>query len=165
MPTGIYERKRQAEQYSITSSGLERTEDMTKRQEPDGFETYWSIWRPNARHTDGRGLARETFAKLVKNGADPQDIIDGAKWFFSTMKDRDRDYVPLSSTWLNRQSFEDLAEQYRAHEARKAERLRVVEGQRAQEQSTNVVSIDAERRAELAARARAVVGGVKLQEA
>lgn len=132
---------------------------MSKQQESEEFRAFWSIWRPNARHTDGRGLARETFAKLVKNGADPQDVIDGAKWFFHTMKDRDRDYVPLSSTWLNRQSFEDLAEQYRAYEARRQER------QRSQEQSTNVVSIDAERRAELAARARAVVGGVKLQEA
>jgi hypothetical protein len=104
-------------------------------------------------------LARETFAKLVKNGADPQDIIDGAKWFFLTMKDRDRDYVPLSSTWLNRQSFEDLAEQYRAHEARKAER------QRSQEQSTNVVSIDAERRADMAERMKAVAAAMRVQEA
>jgi hypothetical protein len=95
---------------------------MAKRQEPEGFETFWLIWRPHARHTDGRGLARDTFAKHVKNGADAQDIVDGAKCFFRTMKDRDRDYVPLAATWLNRMSFEDLAEQERVYEAKVAER-------------------------------------------
>lgn len=129
------------------------------RQEPEGFAEFWDVWRPYSRHTDGRGIARETFAKHIKNGACPRDIIQGARWFFHTMKERDRDYVPLCATWLNRGAYEDLAEQYRAYEARKAER------QRAQEQSTNVVSIDPDRRAEMAAKARALVGGVKLQEA
>lgn len=129
------------------------------KQEPEGFKEFWEgVWRPHARHTDGRGIARETFAKLVKNGADPQDIVDGAKCFFRTMKDRDRDYVPLASTWLNRGAFEDLAEQERAYEARRQERLRA--------QSDNVVPISeqipAERRAEIAALGRARVAGVKM---
>lgn len=123
------------------------------RQEPEGFADFWSVWRPHARHTDGRGLARETFAKQIKNGADPQDIIDGAKCFFRTMKDRDRDYVPLASTWLNRGAFEDLAEQERAYESRRQDRLR------AKEQPANVVNmISPERRAEMAAQARRAVG-------
>jgi hypothetical protein len=125
------------------------------RQEPEGFDQYWSIWRPHARHTDGRGLARETFAKHVKNGADPQDIIDGAKCFFRTMKERDRDYVPLASTWLNRGCFEDLAEQERSYQARIAE-LKAKAAQQTVVQSENVVSISPERRAEL---------GRQLQEA
>lgn len=95
---------------------------MIKRQEPEGFATFWDVWRPHARHTDGRGQARETFAKHLKGGADPQDIIDGAKWFFRTMKERDRDYVPLASSWLNRGAYEDFCEMERAHQAKVAER-------------------------------------------
>jgi hypothetical protein len=121
------------------------------KQEPEGFSDFWSIWKPHARHTDGRGLARETFSKLIKNGADPQDIIDGAKCFFRTMKDRDRDYVPLASTWLNRGAFEDLAEQERTYAAKQLER-RVREAQA----SENVVSISQERREELARQARSL---------
>jgi len=86
--------------------------------EPEGFDAFWGIWRPRARHTDGRGLARESFTKHINAGADPQDIIDGARCFFRTMKDKDREFVPLSSTWLNRGSFEDLAELERAYQAK-----------------------------------------------
>lgn len=116
------------------------------RQEPEGFPEFWSIWRKHARHTDGRGLARETFAKHVKAGADPQDIIDGAAYFFRTMKERDREFVPLSSTWLNRQSFEDLAVSERQYQQRKAE----IE-QRRQDES-NVTKLDDARRAEISER-------------
>lgn len=92
---------------------------MTKtRQEPEGFADFWSIWRPHARHTDGRGLARDAFTKHVRAGANPQDIIDGARHFFRTMKEKDREFVPLSSTWLNRCSYEDLAEVERAYQLR-----------------------------------------------
>ena len=77
------------------------------RKEPDGFPEFWSIWRPFARKTDGRGLARETFAKHVRAGADPQDIINGAAWFLRTLKERDREFIPLSATWMNRGTYED----------------------------------------------------------
>jgi hypothetical protein len=76
-------------------------------KEPQGFPTFWEIWRPHARKTDGRKLARETFAKHVRSGADPEDIILGAAWFLRTMKERDREFIPLSSTWMNRGSYED----------------------------------------------------------
>lgn len=89
--------------------------------EPDGFSEWWDIWRPISRHTDGRGLARETFRRHVLNGALPQDIIDGTRWFIRSMKDRDREYVPLSSTWLNREAYLDGCEQERTYQARLAE--------------------------------------------
>lgn len=92
---------------------------MTKA-EPEGFKEFWEqIWRPHARHTDGRGLARDTFTKHVRAGAEAQDIIDGARYFFRSMKDKDREFVPLSSTWLNRMSYEDLAIQERAYQLRR----------------------------------------------
>lgn len=90
--------------------------------EPTGFAEFWSIWLPHARHTDGRGLARETFRRHLLNGAMPEDIIDGARWFLRSMTDRDRQYVPLSSTWLNREAYIDLCEKERAYQARLNER-------------------------------------------
>lgn len=130
-----------------------------KRKEPEGFAEFWAIWRKYARHTDGRGLAREAFAKHVRAGADPQDIIEGAMCFFRTMKDRDREYVPLSATWLNREAYGDLAEQEREHQQRIAEAQ--------QRRAENVVSIreaasaniPQERRSEVVARARAAMRG------
>lgn len=90
--------------------------------EPEGFAEFWSIWLPHARHTDGRGLARETFRRHLLNGAMPDDIIDGARWFIRSMTDRDRQYVPLSSTWINREAYIDLCEKERAYQARLNER-------------------------------------------
>lgn len=92
------------------------------KQEPEGFAEFWALWRPNARHTDGRGLARETFAKHIRAGADPQDIVYGAKCFFRTMKERDREFVPLASTWINREAYIDLAVLERQREQRMQER-------------------------------------------
>ena len=134
---------------------------MTKerRKEPEGFAEFWAVWRKYARHTDGRGLAREAFSKHVRAGADPQDIIAGAMCFFRTMKDRDREYVPLSATWLNREAYTDLAEQEREHQ----ERINAAQ----QRRSENVVpireaasaEIPEERRREAVARARAMMRG------
>lgn len=89
--------------------------------EPEGFPAFWEQWRKIARHTDGRGLARETFRKHILNGAEPQDIIDGASWFIRNLSERDKEYVPLSSTWLNRGSYEDACEKERAFRERQAE--------------------------------------------
>lgn len=130
-----------------------------KRNEPEGFAEFWAIWRKYARHTDGRGLAREAFTKHVRAGADPQDIIEGAVCFFRTMKDRDREYVPLSATWLNREAYTDLAEQEREYQQRIAEAQ--------QRRAENVVpireaassAIPQERRSEVVARARAAMRG------
>jgi len=91
---------------------------MTKREEPEGFSEFWTIWRKYARHTDGRGLARDAFTKHVRSGADPQDIIDGVTHFFRTMKDKDREFVPLSATWINREAYTDLAALERSYQLR-----------------------------------------------
>lgn len=128
----------------------------TKAHETPEFVEFWESWRPMSRETDGRGDARDTFLEHVKRGADPMDIVHGAKWFLRNLKDRD--FIPLASSWMNKRSYEDQAEEYRAYEARRQERLRA--------QSDNVVPISeqipAERRAELAALGRARVAGVKM---
>jgi len=129
------------------------------RQEPEGFADFWAVWRPHARHTDGRGLAREAFAKHLKSGACAQDMIDGAKYFFRTMKERDKEFVPLSATWLNRGAYEDMAE------AERAIQQRVVERQKAA--APNVVTLqqpvreDPAKREEMAARLRQVANSLR----
>lgn len=93
-----------------------------REHEPEGFPEFWSIYQPVARHTDGRGLAREAYRKQILRGAEPQDIIDGARWFVRNLSPRDRDgYVPLASTWLNREAYPDFAEKERAFQRRLAE--------------------------------------------
>lgn len=107
------------------------------RNEPEGFAEFWEgVWRKHARHTDGRGLARDAFRKHVLAGSDPQDIIDGAKCFFRTMKERDREFVPLSSTWINREAYIDLAQQEREYQAKMEEGRR-----RREEVPENVVQM------------------------
>jgi hypothetical protein len=133
----------------------------TKADETPEFVLFWEQWRRFARKNDGRGEARDTFVKHIKAGADGSDIADGATWYLNNLTERDKEYIPLASTWINRRAYEDMAEQHRSHMAVIEERR----ARRAQEQSTNVVSIDPDRRADMAAKARALVGGVKLQEA
>lgn len=87
------------------------------RQEPEGFNDFWSIWRPHMRHTDGRGKARPRYAQQVNDGADPQDIIDGAKAFLRNLSEKDRPYIPLASSWLYAESYADWFEIERKYQA------------------------------------------------
>ena len=96
---------------------------MDREQEPEGFAEFWAVWRPHARHTDGRGQALKTYRKHVLKGASPADILDGAKCFIRTMKERDREFIPLASSWLNKEAYVDLAGDQREWEARREARL------------------------------------------
>lgn len=81
----------------------------TREEEPQGFADFWAVWLPISRHTDGRGLARTTYRSHILAGAMPQDIIDGAKWFIRNLKERDKEFVPLAATWINREAYSDFA--------------------------------------------------------
>jgi hypothetical protein len=95
----------------------------TKADETPEFVEFWNVWRPTARHTDGRGEARDAFFKHVNAfGADPRDIVEGAKYFIRTMKERDKEFVPLAASWLNKRAYEDLAEAERTLNERIAQR-------------------------------------------
>ncbi|WP_049732846.1 hypothetical protein [Rhizobium ecuadorense] len=129
----------------------------TKADETPEFVEFWNSWRPYARHTDGRGDARDTFFKHVNAGADPRDITDGAKYFIRTMKERDKEYIPLAASWINKRAYEDMAESERALQQRVVERA----------QAANVVPIQQpkespERRAEMAARLREVASSMRV---
>ena len=81
--------------------------NTTKADEIPEFVLFWEAWRPYARKTDGRGDARDTFLKHVRQGVDPLDMLDGARWFLRTLSDADRQYIPLATNWLNRRAYED----------------------------------------------------------
>lgn len=86
----------------------------TKEDETPEFVAFWENWRPSKRKNDGRGDARDCFLSHVRAGADPQDIVDGAKWYLRQLTSRDKEYIPLAATWLNRRDYEDGADQERA---------------------------------------------------
>jgi hypothetical protein len=88
------------------------------RTEPPGFADFWAIWLPIKRRNDGRGEARATYAKHIKAGVDPQDIIDGARWYARNTP-AGYEYVPLASTWLNRGVYEDDGPRERAFQEHK----------------------------------------------
>jgi len=128
----------------------------TKSDETPEFVEFWNAWKPHARHTDGRGDARDTFFKHVNAGADPRDIVDGAKYFIRTMKERDKEYIPLAASWINKRAYEDMAEAERTLQQRVEQRkhTNVVTLQQPQQESP-------ERRAEMAARLREVAAGMR----
>ncbi|MNE13585.1 hypothetical protein D3C80_1064250 [compost metagenome] len=100
---------------------MSRKKISSKADETPEFIQFWEAWRPYARDTDGRGAARDAFLTHVNAGADPMDIVDGARFFLRSIKDKQ--FVPLVQTWLNRRAFEDMAEQERAYQRRVAGRL------------------------------------------
>jgi hypothetical protein len=90
--------------------------------EPEGFPELWLLWRDHARKSDGRGKARPTYAKWLQAGADPADIMDGARWHLRSMKPEERPYIQLLSVYLNSERWADECEKERAFQARQHER-------------------------------------------
>lgn len=45
--------------------------------------------------------ARRAFEKAVKNGADPREIIEGARRFAAATADKGKTYIPYPASWLN----------------------------------------------------------------
>lgn len=86
--------------------------------EPEGFETLWLLWREHARKSDGRGKARSTYRKWILDGADPQDILDGARWHLRSLSDEDRKFIQLLSVYLNSEKWLDECEKERAYQER-----------------------------------------------
>lgn len=103
----------------MTKRPLTRMEDETPE-----FVEFWEAWRPNKRRNDGRGDARDTYYQHVRAGVDPQDITDGAKWYLANLSGRDKEYIPLAATWINRRDYEDGAEMYRRLQEQLKERKR-----------------------------------------
>lgn len=100
----------------------------TKAEETPEFKEFWEdIWRPHMNPFDGRGDARDCFFQHVEVlGADPRDIVDGARWFIRSGGNQGigRDGKPVrihAASWLNKTPYEDGCEQERTYQARLAE--------------------------------------------
>lgn len=91
------------------------------------FLELWLLWRDHARKSDGRGKARPTYAKWLQAGADPADIMDGARWHLRSMKPEEKPYIQLLSVYLNSERWADECEKERAFQARQEERTNVVQ--------------------------------------
>lgn len=108
-----------------------RARPTTKAEESPEFIEFWNVWRPTMNKNDGRGAARDEFLRHVEEyGADPQDIVDGAKYAIYTGVNQG-EYRVHASTWLNRRPYEDGAEMWREYQRRLQEKT----------QSTNIVQM------------------------
>lgn len=94
----------------------------TREQEPEGFAELWRLWLPNARKSDGPGKARPTYRKWLLEGADPADILDGARYHLRTMTKEERPYIQLLSVYLNSERWQDECEKERAYQEGLAKR-------------------------------------------
>ena len=92
-----------------------------REQEPEGFEELWQLWLPYSRNSDGRGKARPTYRKWLLSGADPADILDGARYHIRSLSEKDKPYIQLLATYLNDERWKDECIKERAFQARLAE--------------------------------------------
>lgn len=100
----------------------QRARPTTKADETPQFVEFWEqVWKPVMNPNDGRGAARDEFFRHVEEyGADPRDLIDGARWF--VRKGGNKDWKLHAATWLNRRAYEDFAEMERAYQRQLQER-------------------------------------------
>lgn len=84
------------------------------------FIAFWTLWRDFQRSTDGRAKARPAYQQMIEAGADPADILAGARWYLRNLKPEERPYIPLASSWLRSERWADDCILERQHEQRKA---------------------------------------------
>lgn len=103
-----------------------RSRHTTKADDTPEFVQFWTVWQPIMNKNDGRGSARDEFFRHVEEyGADPLDIVDGARWFVRS--GGNSEFKLHAQTWLNRRAYEDGCEKERAYRARQEERANVVQ--------------------------------------
>jgi hypothetical protein len=88
--------------------------------QPPGFDIFWNQWKQTARHTDGRGKCRDQYAKQLKLGATPEDLILAAAYHVRNTKDLA--FIPLASSWLTAEKWRDEADKEREYQLRLAAR-------------------------------------------
>ncbi len=69
------------------------------------FDAFWEI----VPRKTGKGAARKSYAKAITNGANPDTIhtamLDHREW--AHRPGQDPQFVPLPSTWLNQERWDD----------------------------------------------------------
>lgn len=143
-----------------TSSAKRGHQPPTKADETPEFKEVWEVvWRNVKSDYDGRALAREAYFRHVWwRGADEKDILDAAKAYVRTAK-REGPKL-LFGNWLDRGSYEDLAEQERAYQGRLKASPAAAQGLVEVVTPPKPMSPEEQaRRAQLAAKARMLVRG------
>lgn len=89
---------------STSKTKSSRSNRTSERNSGDGFEEFWSAY-PNK---VGKIKARTVYARAIRNGAEPADLLSGARryarWLHAAGK---QDYAAHPTTWLNRGSWDD----------------------------------------------------------
>lgn len=93
-----------------------------QQQEPEGFQEWWTFWRPHMRHTDSKTDARAAYIKALLRGALTDDLLAGAQGYIRFMPEKDKPYIQLAQTWLNKDIWENWADKEREYQARLAAR-------------------------------------------
>ena len=78
------------------------------RENPDRFAEFWATYPRRV----GKGAARKAWAKAIKNGADPEHIIWGARRYSTDPRRAAADirYTAHPATWLNAERWTDETE-------------------------------------------------------
>lgn len=73
--------------------------------EPEGFAEFWAIYPP--RRNSSKADARKAYAAALKAGADPAEIIAGAKLYADSQHGQDSQFTAHAKTWLHGKRWED----------------------------------------------------------
>ena len=80
----------------------EETQPKRQDQTSDRFEEFWKVYPKKI----GKPAAKKNFARAVKSGADPQDIIDGARRYAGSKAVADG-FVKHPQGWLTDERWLD----------------------------------------------------------
>jgi hypothetical protein len=78
----------------------------SKVETSDRFEEFWKVYPKK----DGKKKARENFARAVKRGADPDEIIAGARRYADACVGTEPHFVKWAQGWLTDERWTDLPE-------------------------------------------------------
>lgn len=83
-----------------------KAERLVSPKKEDRFEEFWKVYPKK----DGKKKARENFARAVKRGADPDEIIAGARRYADACVGRDPHFIKWPQGWLSDERWTDLPE-------------------------------------------------------
>jgi Arc/MetJ-type ribon-helix-helix transcriptional regulator len=120
---------------------------ISKADETTEFLEFWTVWKEIKNDNDGRHAARDEFFRHVEEyGADPQDIVDGARWY--ALKGGNRQFKQHAKTWMNRGDYEDGCEEWRAHVKKQEEQKQRIAAMEQAKRPDNVVQMTQPRASE-----------------
>lgn len=67
------------------------------------FDEFWEVYPRRIAKKE----AMKKFDKAVKDGVDPQELIDGAKAYAASVAGKEQKYIAHPTTWLNQGRWED----------------------------------------------------------